>query len=158
MPLLVLWDHQAVSKSCIHIHQQNVGFCPSSILVLDLPMGGENTQPNMLEGATKNYSLQRFAGGLHKTQNLPWGIMMVVCDCRSIAMEDLIVVHCFDVGLATPGVLCTFFVAKHAQSCHGRSPRYAGCARKSCPFLLYSVNRTRVSGRFSSRAPHKYPR
>jgi hypothetical protein len=87
MPRVVLWDHQAVSNNCVHIHQQNVGFCPSSILVLDilvldLPMDGENARPNMLEGATKHYSLERFSGGLHKTQNLPWGIMMVVCDCR----------------------------------------------------------------------------
>jgi hypothetical protein len=114
VPLLVLWDHQAVSNNCLHIHQQKVGFCLSSILVLDLPMGGENAQPNMFEGATKNYSLQHFARGLHKTKNLPRCIIMVVCDCRWIAMEDLIVVHCFHIGLATSGVTFTFFVSKHS--------------------------------------------
>jgi hypothetical protein len=114
MPIVVLWDHQTVANNCVHIHQQNVGFCPSSILVLDLLMGGENAGPNMLEGATKHYSLQRFPGGLLKTQNLPWSIMMVVCDCRSVDMVDLIVVCSFHVGLATSGVLCTLFVAKHS--------------------------------------------
>jgi hypothetical protein len=114
MPLLILWDHQAVSNNCLHIHQQSVWFCPSSILILDLPMGGENARPNMFEGATKHYSLQRFAGGLHKTQKFPWSIMMVVCDCRWIAMEDRIVVRCFRIGLATSSVLCTFFVSKHS--------------------------------------------
>jgi hypothetical protein len=116
MPLLVLWDHQAVSNNCLHIHQQNVGFCLSSILVLDLPMGGENAGPNMFEGATKNYSLQRFARGLHKTQNLPRSIIMVVCNCRWIAMEDLIIVCCFHIGLATSGVTFTFSYLNIAQS------------------------------------------
>jgi hypothetical protein len=132
MPLLVLWDHQAVLNNCLHIHQQNVGFCLSSILVPDLPMGGENAGPNMFEGATKNYSLQRFARGLHKTQNLPRCIMMVVCDCRWIAMEDLIVVRCFHVGLATRGVLCTFFVANHSPI----MPRSITAIRRMCPETL----------------------
>jgi hypothetical protein len=132
MPLVALWDHQAVSNNCVHVHQQNVGFCPSSILVLDLPMGGENSRPNMLEGATKHYSLQRFVGGLDKTQNLPWGIMMVVCDCRSVTMVDLIVVRCFHVRLATRGVLCTFFVSKHSPIMSRSRP----AIRRVCPEKL----------------------
>jgi hypothetical protein len=71
MPLVVLWDHQAVANNCPHIHQQNVWFCLSSILVLDLPMGGENARPNMFEGATKHYSLQRFAGACTKHKIFP---------------------------------------------------------------------------------------
>jgi hypothetical protein len=128
-PLFVLWGHQAVSNNCVHVHQQNVGFCSSNILVFNLPMGGENARPNMLEGATKQYSMQRFAGGLHKTQNLPWGIMMVASDCRSIAMVNLIVVRCFHVRLATRSVLCTFFVPKHGPI----MPRSRTTIRRMCP-------------------------
>jgi hypothetical protein len=93
----VLRDQQAVSNNCLHIHQQNIGFCHSSIQVLDLPMGGENARPNMFEGTTKHYIHQRLFILLHKAQNLTWSIMMFVCNVRWISMVHFVVVRVFHV-------------------------------------------------------------